>query len=281
MGCGGFLFDCDFKRRVSANLETFERRAYPRSCLKAAAVAVTLPRRRRAASVLRAHAPRGDDAFAQPPVGASRRTARPGRDRNAGRASRAHRKRSVSSRCRPRARPARRLSDAFRLRDHAGGRLGAARSTLKPNPAEVAEVYRVPLAELEHPEVPQLRRIPESPRQVISIPLMGTNVHAPTAAVLYQLREVAIWGRKHARRSFRAAASSPGADARLGLARDDLLARLWHEPSDALARSPDASPFRCSSAVEAYQPSDANDAAARDRIAPSCARTTTASSARC
>jgi hypothetical protein len=24
---------------------------------------------------------------------------------------------------------------------------------------------------------------------------MGTNVHAPTAAVLYQLREVAIWGR--------------------------------------------------------------------------------------
>ncbi|HXC52554.1 MAG TPA: CoA pyrophosphatase [Candidatus Limnocylindrales bacterium] len=67
---------------------------------------------------------------------------------------------------------------------------------LIPNPAEVAEVYRIPLAELEHPEVPQVRNIPESSRPVISIPLMGTNVHAPTAAVLYQLREVAIWGRK-------------------------------------------------------------------------------------
>jgi len=30
---------------------------------------------------------------------------------------------------------------------------------------------------------------------VISIPLLGTNIHAPTAAILYQLREVAIRGR--------------------------------------------------------------------------------------
>ncbi len=63
------------------------------------------------------------------------------------------------------------------------------------NPAEVSEIHRVPLSELEHPDVPLLRRIPESMRPVISIPLMGTNVHAPTAAVLYQLREVAVWGR--------------------------------------------------------------------------------------
>jgi len=66
---------------------------------------------------------------------------------------------------------------------------------LVANAAEVSEVYRVPLAELEHPDVPLLRRIPESKRPVISIPLMGTNVHAPTAALLYQLREVAVWGR--------------------------------------------------------------------------------------
>ena len=30
---------------------------------------------------------------------------------------------------------------------------------------------------------------------MISIPLLGTFIHAPTAAVLYQLREVAVWGR--------------------------------------------------------------------------------------
>jgi hypothetical protein len=52
----------------------------------------------------------------------------------------------------------------------------------------------VPLAELERPDVPQLRRIPESERLVISIPLLGTNIHAPTAAVLFQLREVALRG---------------------------------------------------------------------------------------
>ena len=67
--------------------------------------------------------------------------------------------------------------------------------TLAPNPAEVAAVYRVPLAELDRPDVPRLRRIPQSERPVISVPLLGTHVHAPTAAILYQLREVALRGR--------------------------------------------------------------------------------------
>ena len=33
---------------------------------------------------------------------------------------------------------------------------------LDPNPDEVAEVYRIPLEVLEHPDVPRLRAIPES-----------------------------------------------------------------------------------------------------------------------
>ena len=65
---------------------------------------------------------------------------------------------------------------------------------LVPNPDEVAEVYRVPLAELERPDVPRLRSIPESDRPVISVPLLGTQIHAPTAAILFQLREVALRG---------------------------------------------------------------------------------------
>jgi 8-oxo-dGTP pyrophosphatase MutT (NUDIX family) len=70
------------------------------------------------------------------------------------------------------------------------------RSQLKPDPSEVAAVYRVPLGELARPDVPRLRTIPESPRPVISIPLLGTHIHAPTAAILYQLHEVAIEGRE-------------------------------------------------------------------------------------
>lgn len=66
---------------------------------------------------------------------------------------------------------------------------------LVANPNEVAEVYRVPLAVLEGSEVPRLRTIPESDRPVISVPMLGTNVHAPTAVFLYQLREVALHGR--------------------------------------------------------------------------------------
>ena len=67
---------------------------------------------------------------------------------------------------------------------------------LEPDPGEVAAIYRVPLQELDRPDVPRLRSIPESPRPVISIPLLGTHIHAPTAAILYQLHEVAISGRE-------------------------------------------------------------------------------------
>jgi 8-oxo-dGTP pyrophosphatase MutT (NUDIX family) len=65
-----------------------------------------------------------------------------------------------------------------------------------PNPREVASAHRVPLDELEGKDVPRIRFIPESERPVISLPLLGTQIHAPTAAVLYQLREVAIHGRE-------------------------------------------------------------------------------------
>jgi hypothetical protein len=37
--------------------------------------------------------------------------------------------------------------------------------------------------------------IPESERPVIQLPILSTLVHAPTAAVVYQLREVVIHGR--------------------------------------------------------------------------------------
>ena len=72
---------------------------------------------------------------------------------------------------------------------------GGASRVLTPDPREVASIHRVPVDELARPGVPVLRSIPESTRPVISIPLVGTQIHAPTAAILYQLREAALHGR--------------------------------------------------------------------------------------
>src|SRR3989442_1571141 len=72
---------------------------------------------------------------------------------------------------------------------------GGSGGALVANPAEVASVHRVPLADLDRPDVPRLVTIPESDRPVIQVPLLSTLVHAPTAAVLYQVREVVVHGR--------------------------------------------------------------------------------------
>jgi 8-oxo-dGTP pyrophosphatase MutT (NUDIX family) len=65
------------------------------------------------------------------------------------------------------------------------------------NPDEVAQLYRIPLSELRRPGSPEIFSIPESDRPVIRlpIPLMNTEINAPTAAMLYQFREVALEGR--------------------------------------------------------------------------------------
>jgi 8-oxo-dGTP pyrophosphatase MutT (NUDIX family) len=64
---------------------------------------------------------------------------------------------------------------------------------LTPNPAEVAELYRIPLPDLN--VTPRFLTIPESDRPVIQLPLVGHFVHAPTGAVLYQFTELALHGR--------------------------------------------------------------------------------------
>jgi 8-oxo-dGTP pyrophosphatase MutT (NUDIX family) len=71
------------------------------------------------------------------------------------------------------------------------------RAQYAPNPIEVAAVYDVPLHELGHPQVPRLQQIAQSDKPVIQVPLphVKATVHAPTAAIVYQLWEVAVQGR--------------------------------------------------------------------------------------
>jgi 8-oxo-dGTP pyrophosphatase MutT (NUDIX family) len=64
---------------------------------------------------------------------------------------------------------------------------------LRPNPAEVASVHVAPLTVLDVD--PRFVMIPESDAPVIQLPMFDTLLHAPTAAVLHQFREVALHGR--------------------------------------------------------------------------------------
>jgi hypothetical protein len=66
---------------------------------------------------------------------------------------------------------------------------------LMPNPNEVAEAHRVPIAGLDAPGIPKLFDLEESDRPVLSVRILGQDIFAPTAAVIYQFREVAIHGR--------------------------------------------------------------------------------------
>jgi len=68
---------------------------------------------------------------------------------------------------------------------------------LAPDPREVARIYRIPLAELASPTVPTLHPVPHSDQPTISLrlPTIGDDLHAPTGAILYQFREVALAGR--------------------------------------------------------------------------------------
>lgn len=64
-----------------------------------------------------------------------------------------------------------------------------------PDPNEVAYAYRIGLHELCRPDSPKYVTIPESDRPVIQLPLGRDLIHAPTGAVLAQLRWVAVEGR--------------------------------------------------------------------------------------
>lgn len=71
-----------------------------------------------------------------------------------------------------------------------------ANAEMSPNPDEVVRIMPIPLADLVRPDSPEFITIPESERPVIRLLFGDDQIHAPTAAVLYQFREVAMAGRE-------------------------------------------------------------------------------------
>ena len=63
-------------------------------------------------------------------------------------------------------------------------------AVLSPNPEEVASVHRIALENVEESDAFSFTTIPESTRRVIRFRHAGQFIHAPTAALIYQFREV-------------------------------------------------------------------------------------------
>jgi 8-oxo-dGTP pyrophosphatase MutT (NUDIX family) len=63
-------------------------------------------------------------------------------------------------------------------------------SAILPNPEEVASVHRIALATIEREDAFDFVAIPESVRRVIRFHHEDGLIHAPTAALIYQFREV-------------------------------------------------------------------------------------------
>src|ERR1700682_2498768 len=66
----------------------------------------------------------------------------------------------------------------------------AGNSVISPNPEEVASVHRIVLDDIDAEDAFSFTTIPESARRVIRFHHAGQFIHAPTAALIYQFREV-------------------------------------------------------------------------------------------
>ncbi|WP_425257439.1 NUDIX hydrolase [Rubrivivax sp. RP6-9] len=71
---------------------------------------------------------------------------------------------------------------------------GAA-SDLQANPEEVASIHRIPFSEWLRADAPILETTPHSAHPVLKMPVGRAWIAAPTAAIVYQFRELCLLGR--------------------------------------------------------------------------------------
>jgi 8-oxo-dGTP pyrophosphatase MutT (NUDIX family) len=67
---------------------------------------------------------------------------------------------------------------------------GGQHPPLRLNPDEVASVRRIRLLDIAREDAVVFDTIPESTRRVVRLHVNGRTIHAPTAAMIYQFREV-------------------------------------------------------------------------------------------
>jgi 8-oxo-dGTP pyrophosphatase MutT (NUDIX family) len=66
---------------------------------------------------------------------------------------------------------------------------------MTPNPQEVRSIHRIPIDEFLRADAPMLEQRDDSTHPVLRMPVGDSWIAAPTAAVLYQFRELCILGR--------------------------------------------------------------------------------------
>jgi 8-oxo-dGTP pyrophosphatase MutT (NUDIX family) len=66
---------------------------------------------------------------------------------------------------------------------------------LTPNQSEVESIHRIPLEEFLRADAPILQEIPGSKNPILLMPIGRGSIASPTAAMIYQFREVALLGR--------------------------------------------------------------------------------------
>jgi 8-oxo-dGTP pyrophosphatase MutT (NUDIX family) len=184
-------FDHDFRRRFAELCRSFPRIAYEGDDLKRAAVAITLVE--------------ADDGSGQAAFLLTRRSAE----------LRAHAGQWAlpGGRCDPgetlEEAALRELEEELGLRlppenilgvlDDYPTRSGYAISpvvawvdALQPNPHEVASVHSIRLDQIARDDAVAFETIPESPKPVIRVYIGEQYIHAPTAALVYQFRELIL-----------------------------------------------------------------------------------------
>ncbi len=72
---------------------------------------------------------------------------------------------------------------------------GGALPHAEGNPAEVSSLHRIPVSEFMRDDAPVLEPADEPDRPILRMPVGDDWIAAPTAAVIYQFREVCVLGR--------------------------------------------------------------------------------------
>jgi 8-oxo-dGTP pyrophosphatase MutT (NUDIX family) len=68
--------------------------------------------------------------------------------------------------------------------------------TLRPDPSEVQSAWFAPLSDLDHPDAPVREPHPDGGEPILRMYMKGRWINPPTAAWLYQFREVGLYGRE-------------------------------------------------------------------------------------